>query len=178
MGCVKIWSQSERVKEVVSSRKSAPKRGSINNPDPKQYDAHIRTTLSMINGNRQVTPSPQLILQILNNLVRRAIQVLAMVWHIHSQEARRENGLPLRERCLALVQASRRTDFAQAGDETVERLGRTGDDKGLRSIVEGYVKLRILGEMLVRLLDMRLQILQKKSRNGQHGRRNALATLN
>ena len=132
----------------------------------------------MINGDSKVLLSPQLLaLKILHDFVSNILEVLAVVRHADHQEPNGEDGLALRERRLALVKSAGRAYLPEARDETVEGTRGTGYDKRLGAVVERYADLRVVGEVLVRLRDMTLEVLERETSDGQHGTRATLASV-
>lgn len=79
-----------------------------------------------------------------------------MVWDSDSEETAVEDRLALREGRFALIDATWSLDLPEARNDTVKHTRRTGNDESLRAVMERDVKLRVGGEVLVRLRDVRL----------------------
>ena len=91
-----------------------------------------------------------------------------MEGHVDGKEGYREHGLALREGGLALVKTTRSTDFPEVGNETVESTRWSRHDKDARAIVKGDLQLRILRQVSVGLLDVRLEVLESETCNRKH----------
>lgn len=91
-----------------------------------------------------------------------------MVRNVDRQEPHSENSLSLRERNLALVETGRGHDLSESGDKTVECLGRGGNDKVGRSVVEGNADLRVGSKVRVDLFDVALERLEAETVDGKH----------
>lgn len=92
-----------------------------------------------------------------------------MVRNVDRQEPHSENSLSLREWDLALVKTGRCHDLSESGDKTVKSLGRGGNDKVGRSVVEGNADLRVGSKVGVDLFDVAVERLEAKAVDGKHG---------
>ena len=119
------------------------------------------TIFGVVDGDNEISRSEDFLSSevLLDELRGRSGEVDRVVRDSDDQEPRREDGLPLGERSLALIQSSGSLDLPQRRRESVESPRGSGNDEVPRSVVEGDVELRVLGEVSVRLGDVGVERL-------------------
>jgi len=114
---------------------------------------------------------------LLDQLLRSALQVRAVVRNVDGHEPVGEYHLSLAERNLALIETSGGLDRSKGTGEAVQSLGGTNNDIVSRSVVERNVDLRVLREVLVGLLDLNLEVGQSHSVDDHHVGGNTFTVL-
>jgi hypothetical protein len=114
---------------------------------------------------------------LLDQLLRSALQVRAVVRDVDGHEPVGKDHLSLAEGNLALVEPGGSLDRSESTAESVKRLGRTGNNIVPGSVMQGYVDLRVFRKVLVCLGDLILEVGETHPVDDHHVGRDALAVL-
>jgi len=114
---------------------------------------------------------------LLDQLLRSTLQVRAVVRDVDGHEPVGKDHLSLAKGDLALVKPGGSLDRSKGTPESVEGLGRTGDNVVPRPVVQRDVDLRVFGQVLVGLLDLVLEVGETHPVDDHHVGRYSLAIL-
>ncbi|KAL1981241.1 hypothetical protein VTN96DRAFT_2840 [Rasamsonia emersonii] len=133
--------------------------------------AQVFTRLGIINRDHQRVGRDLNAFHVFQDVIIGKRQVRAMEWRSDGEESVDKADLPLGERNTSLVQASRSLDLTKAKVETIERNGRSSDDKVPGTVDKRYRNMPVSRQMLVRRIDVLLNRCSWEISYRQHGSR-------